>query len=293
MIPSITRFTSPPAWVKLTRRRRTRAIQSIFSTPLSIEILAPAEIGEPFQGTPFSSAKSRAAMIRRHSASASAPETLARIAQKDHASHALWILVCEVPDDANDDIGCVPPVGTIDWNQTAAGIEIILNEVTWRQTSSGMFGIGSEHADDFVWVDESALAHPHDFLLILGQRLYAVATWRRIGRSSARPRRRGWRCGRPCRAIRPFLGLECGRANHLFQAEAVGRPMPAYCTMSIRLIRLKSERRPNVKENAIPVQAFVRPTPRLKQAHGGSGFSKHALQMWQRPRCGRSRRGPA
>ncbi len=59
-----------------TIRRSTAAIQSMFSVPLSIAIFAPAESANHSTGTPSSSARSSAAMIRRHSGSASEPRAL-------------------------------------------------------------------------------------------------------------------------------------------------------------------------------------------------------------------------
>ena len=76
LIPFTTRFTSPPACVNSIRPRRTRAIQSMFSTPLSIEILAPAEMGNHSTGTCIEWARSKAARMRRHSGSAKAPKSL-------------------------------------------------------------------------------------------------------------------------------------------------------------------------------------------------------------------------
>ncbi len=73
LIPLTTRFTSPPSCVKSIRRLSTRAIQSMFSVPLSIEILAPADTGNHSSGTRICSARSIPVMIRRHSASASEP----------------------------------------------------------------------------------------------------------------------------------------------------------------------------------------------------------------------------
>ena len=71
--PVTTRLISPPACVNVTIRRSTRAIQSMFSVPLSIEIRAPADTANQSTGTPSASARSMAAAIRRHSGSASAP----------------------------------------------------------------------------------------------------------------------------------------------------------------------------------------------------------------------------
>jgi hypothetical protein len=56
--------------------RSTSEIQSMFSVPLSIEILAPAESANHSSGTPIFSASESAALMRRHSGSASDPISL-------------------------------------------------------------------------------------------------------------------------------------------------------------------------------------------------------------------------
>ena len=76
LIPATTTFTSPPAWVKVINRRRARATQSMFSVPLSIEILAPEDRANHSTGTVISSARSRAAMTSAHSGSATEPRDL-------------------------------------------------------------------------------------------------------------------------------------------------------------------------------------------------------------------------
>ena len=48
----------------------------MFSVPLSIEIFAPADTASHSTGTPISSARSSAAMMRTHSGSAIAPSAL-------------------------------------------------------------------------------------------------------------------------------------------------------------------------------------------------------------------------
>src|SRR5450756_1499973 len=73
LIPATMTFTSPPAWVKVINRRSARATQSMFSVPLSMEIMAPEDRANHSTGTAISSARSRAAMIRAHSASATDP----------------------------------------------------------------------------------------------------------------------------------------------------------------------------------------------------------------------------
>ena len=76
LMPVTTTLTSWPAWVNSMSRRSTAAIQSMFSVPLSMAMRAPAERANHSSGTPSDSARSRAAMIRRHSGSASEPSAL-------------------------------------------------------------------------------------------------------------------------------------------------------------------------------------------------------------------------
>ena len=83
-MPATTTLISPPAWVNSMIRLSARATQSMFSVPESIEIRAPAERANHSTGTCICSARSSAAMTRAHSASATAPEGLQRVA----AEHA-------------------------------------------------------------------------------------------------------------------------------------------------------------------------------------------------------------
>ena len=73
LMPATTMLSSWPSCVKSTILRRTSAIQSMFSVPLSIAIFAPAETAIHSSGMPFSAARSIAALMRRHSASAREP----------------------------------------------------------------------------------------------------------------------------------------------------------------------------------------------------------------------------
>ena len=72
-MPVTTTLISPPAWVNVTMRRSTAPIQSMFSVPLVIEMRAPDDTANHSTGRPRRSARSMAAMIRRHSASAREP----------------------------------------------------------------------------------------------------------------------------------------------------------------------------------------------------------------------------
>ncbi len=73
LMPATTTLISPPCWVNSTIRRSAAATQSMFSVPESIEIRAPAERANHSTGTCMRSARSRAAMMRRHSGSETEP----------------------------------------------------------------------------------------------------------------------------------------------------------------------------------------------------------------------------
>ncbi len=87
LMPVTTTFTSPPAWVKVMMRRSARATQSMFSVPLSIEIFAPDDSAYHSTGTCIRSARSRAAMTRAHSGSATEPS--ARVGSPNSATRTM------------------------------------------------------------------------------------------------------------------------------------------------------------------------------------------------------------
>ncbi len=76
LIPVTTTLISPPAWVNEMIRRSALATASMFSVPLSIEILAPEESANHSSGRPRSSARSSAATTTAHSGTATVPSAL-------------------------------------------------------------------------------------------------------------------------------------------------------------------------------------------------------------------------
>src|SRR6266508_778803 len=125
-MPLTTRLTSPPAWVKSTRRRSTRAIQSMFSLPLSIEIFAPAETANHSSGTPSRSARPMPAMMRAHSGSARGPSLL---------------------------LG-----GPGDGDGPAAAAQVGLGEGARREVGAGLPAAGGEHPEQLVGMRQAAPA---------------------------------------------------------------------------------------------------------------------------------------
>ena len=76
LIPATMMLISPPPWVNVMIRRSARATPSMFSVPLSIEILAPEDRVNHSTGTPFSSASSIGRGTIAHSATATVPSAL-------------------------------------------------------------------------------------------------------------------------------------------------------------------------------------------------------------------------
>ena len=87
LMPVTMTLISPPAWVKATMRRSAAATQSMFSVPESMAIFAPADSANHSTGTPSSSARSSAAITRRHSGSASEPS--ARVGSPSSATRSM------------------------------------------------------------------------------------------------------------------------------------------------------------------------------------------------------------
>ena len=76
LMPATTTLISPPSWVNSISPRSTREIQSMFSVPESIAILAPGGDREPLDRSAELPASVSAASTRRHSGSAIAPSAL-------------------------------------------------------------------------------------------------------------------------------------------------------------------------------------------------------------------------
>ena len=72
-------------------RRSARATQSMFSVPLSIEILAPDDSANHSTGMPRSSARSRAAIDPRALGLGDGAQRLGRVAEQRHPGHALGV----------------------------------------------------------------------------------------------------------------------------------------------------------------------------------------------------------
>ena len=91
LIPATTTFSSEPAWVNSMIRRRTAAIQSMFSVPLSMAMSAPADTANHSKG-------SRSSLGQVHGGDdppalglGQRAHAAAGIAEEDHPPHALGV----------------------------------------------------------------------------------------------------------------------------------------------------------------------------------------------------------
>ncbi len=126
--------------------------------------------GEPFQGNALRLGQIQSCEDAPAFWFGYGAQILARISQHQNAGHALGIPGGEVADDADDDVGFVLTIGTIDGDQTAFRVKIMLDKIAGGKFRPRVFRSGCEHFDDFVRIDEPALAHANDFLVVFGQR---------------------------------------------------------------------------------------------------------------------------
>ena len=189
-------------------------------------------------------------------------------------------LAGEVANDANDDVGFVLTIGTIDRNQTAVRVKIVLDKIAGGKFGPRVFRSGREHFDDFVRVDQPALAHADDLLVVLGQRFDRLQF---VGGPEGDEHAAAARARDAHHHVAQFAGCRIGNAgahHHLFQPQAFGRRRQ-FAHNITQFIPLEIERRPHVEQYAIPVEALMGRPPRLKQPDAGHRFREHALQMRQ------------
>ena len=133
LMPVTMTLISPPCCVNSMIRRSAAATQSMFSVPESIEIRAPDDNANHSTGTPSSSAMSSAAMIRRHSGSATLAERLRRVAQQhQRASCPRGSAVVKERVRPTTIAGVVHRRPAVDRDQVALVVEVVLDELAAR-----------------------------------------------------------------------------------------------------------------------------------------------------------------
>ena len=105
----------------------------MFSVPLSIAISAPEDTANHSTGTCIRSARSSAAMIRRHSGSARLPSP--RVGSPSSATRVMpsGTFVGVVREQPDDEVRGVEPRFAVDRHEHAVGLEVVLDEAAGRE----------------------------------------------------------------------------------------------------------------------------------------------------------------
>ena len=115
--------------MKCTIRRSAAATQSMFSVPESMAILAPEETANHSTGT----LELLGEVERGDDAPAlglgQRAERARRVAEQDHAQHALGVALGAVADQPDDDAGAVGGRRPVDRHEVALVVEVVLDEV--------------------------------------------------------------------------------------------------------------------------------------------------------------------
>ena len=147
LIPATMTLISPPFWVNVTMRRSARATQSMFSVPLSIEMVAPEDKANHSTGTDsfFGEIERRdhpSTFGFGHRA-----QRLRRVTEQGHAGHSLGVARRRSRHHADDEAGGVASIRTVDGHKRAGRVEVVFDE---RALVAG------ENGDQLVGVDGAA-----------------------------------------------------------------------------------------------------------------------------------------
>ena len=280
LMPATTTLISPPACVNSTIRRSTAAIQSMFSVPLSIAIRAPEESENHSSGTPSSSARSSAAMIRRHSGSASAPS--ARVGSPISVTRVMpsgWrsVKLRSSPTTI--------PAGLVAGGRSTGTSRSSLVEVELDERAGGLPGLrplvaaGGEQLDDLGRVQQPAAPRGDDPQRSLVQRLQRLARRRVDLHHHALPRR--GEQAQHAIALGAVGFAQPAADEHHLDAQAGHRRRHADADRA-DLRQRQVDRRPDVQEDAVPLEPAARLAVGLEAADSLERRHDHPLELGQR-----------
>ena len=147
----------------------------------------------------------------------------------------------------------------------------MLDKIAGGKFRSCVFRSGCQHSDDFVGVDEPALAHADDFLVVFGQRFDRLHL---VGAPEGDEHIAAARARDAHHHIAQLAGCRIGNAKahyYLLQSQAFGHGRQSAHQIA-QFIPPKIERRPHVQQYAIPMEALIGRPPRLKQPDAGHRF---------------------
>ena len=152
-------------------RRSAAATQSMFSVPESIAIRAPEDSANHSTGTPSSSARSSAAMIRRHSGSATEPSAF--VGSPSRTTRCMpsgWRSVNERVTPTTIPASFIAG-GRSAGHEVTVGVEVVLDELAARDPARAVGALGRQHLDQLGRVHGAAPAGLHDPPRALVERL--------------------------------------------------------------------------------------------------------------------------
>jgi hypothetical protein len=201
---------------------------------------------------------------------------LVRVAKQRDAGHPFGILRGHVSYDADDDIGAVLTVGTVDRHQFAGPVEVILDEITRRQAGLHPFARG-QHAQQLVRVGESPLPHAHDLLVVVGERPDRLIT--QLAEAKVGTAAGGRRYSQQAVAQLARVGVgHPGEQHHLLDAQALDLDTDPVGER-LQFVALQRQRGPDVEDHPVPIEPIGGGAFQLHLPDGGQRFHQHPLEV--------------
>src|SRR4051812_11041260 len=157
----------------------------------------------------------------------------------------------------------------------------MLDEIPVRKFRARMLLRRSEHADDLVGIDHSALAHAHNLLLVFSERTHGLHLVRGTECDEHSPSRRSRDANRHIAQLTSSSTGDAGANDDLFETQTFDRRRQAAHHFT-KFFAIKCEWLPHVEKYAVPVEALIHWPVSLEDADGGDCLRQHAFQMRQR-----------
>jgi hypothetical protein len=264
-------------------------IQSMFSLPLSMAMRAPAESANHSTGSCSRRASASAAMMRRHSGSASAPmsrlgspRTITRampsgcLAVKLRITPTTRLARFSPRGRATGTSASPPGARSCSWNSPGG------------RPATRLPQVARQHGDDLVGVRQAELAQAHHLLRVAAERLDGVGG--RVAHHHGHLGAAGVVEVDDAVAQRAALVRHPGADEDALQAEPVaGRGQAP--DQGVHLAGRQGERRAQEELDAVPPQPLARRAAGLLDAHGGEALDRGSARGAAAPPPARRRRG--
>ena len=220
-------------------------------------------------------------MIRRHSGSASEPS--ARVGSPSRITRSMpsRVALGDVADRADDDAGGVRRGRPVDRHELPVASRSC--STNCPAVTVGRRARGRQQLDDLGRMQRAAPARGDDAPRALVERLQRPR--RRIVDLDATP----WPGGAKKRST-PIADADRRRSRSRARTCSISMPRPAVAGARRATTRRissgsSSMHRPDVQQDAVPLQPPARRPPRLEAADALEGLDEHPLELRQRRRC--------